>query len=72
MIIVTPYLVKPMDPIEETAHADRQAPPASAVDYFLGNVEENKAREKRARLPSRADCARRRRPPDISSILPKE
>jgi pilus assembly protein CpaC len=42
VIIVTPYLVKPMDPSKKPRDPIGQAPPASAVDYFLGNVEENK------------------------------
>ena len=56
VIIVTPYLVKPMDPSKKALTPIDQAPPASAADYFLGNVEENK-RGKTPRVAFAADAA---------------
>ena len=43
VIIVTPYLVKPIDPSKKVATPADSTKPASAADYFLGNVEEVKA-----------------------------
>jgi pilus assembly protein CpaC len=42
VIIVTPYLVKPMDPSKKPLTPADGTLPASNVDYFLGNVEEVK------------------------------
>lgn len=42
VIIVTPYLVKPIDPSKKVATPTDGTVPASNVDYFLGNVEEVK------------------------------
>jgi pilus assembly protein CpaC len=43
-MIVTPYLVKPMDPTKKVRTPADQTYPASTVDYFLGNQDETKAR----------------------------
>jgi pilus assembly protein CpaC len=40
VIIVTPYLVKPMDPSKKPQVPTDETLPASNVDYFLGNREE--------------------------------
>jgi len=40
VIIVTPYLVKPIDPSKKVATPADGSVPASNVDYFLGNIEE--------------------------------
>jgi pilus assembly protein CpaC len=40
VIIITPYLVKPMDPSKRPATPFDGSTPPSNVDYFLGNVEE--------------------------------
>lgn len=45
VIIVTPYLVKPIDPSKKPATPADATMPASNVDYFLGNTEEVKASE---------------------------
>ena len=42
VIIVTPYLVKPIDPSKKPMTAADETLPASNVDYFLGNKEEIK------------------------------
>lgn len=42
VIIVTPYLVKPIDPSKKTVTPLDGAPPHSVADYFLGNVDEMK------------------------------
>jgi pilus assembly protein CpaC len=42
IIIVTPYLVKPIDPSKKVATPLDGSKPASNVDYFLGNVDEVK------------------------------
>ena len=42
VIIVTPYLVKPIDPTKKPGMPTDATIPASPVDYFLGNVEEVK------------------------------
>ena len=42
VIIVTPYLVKPIDPSKKVATPSDQTTPASNVDFFLGNIEEVK------------------------------
>lgn len=42
VIIVTPYLVKPMDPTKKPALPTDGTQAASNVDYFLGGVEEPK------------------------------
>jgi pilus assembly protein CpaC len=42
VIIVTPYLVKPIDPSKKPLTAADATLPASNVDYFLGNTEEVK------------------------------
>jgi pilus assembly protein CpaC len=44
VMIVTPYLVKPMDPTKRPRTPADATYPASTVDYFLGNVEETKAK----------------------------
>ncbi|TPM37257.1 type II and III secretion system protein family protein [Mesorhizobium sp. B2-3-4] len=43
VIIVTPYLVKPVDPSKKMAEPTDGTKPASNVDYFLNNTEEVKA-----------------------------
>lgn len=43
VIIVTPYLVKPVDPSKKLAEPTDGTQPASNVDYFLNNTEEVKA-----------------------------
>lgn len=43
VIIVTPYLVKPVDPSKKMAEPTDGTRPASNVDYFLNNTEEVKA-----------------------------
>ncbi|MEI9416565.1 type II and III secretion system protein family protein [Mesorhizobium sp. Cs1321R2N1] len=43
VIIVTPYLVKPVDPSKKMAVPTDGTQPASNVDYFLNNTEEVKA-----------------------------
>ena len=43
VIIVTPYLVKPMDPTKKPATPTDGTLAASNVDYFLGNAEEVRA-----------------------------
>lgn len=40
VIIVTPYLVKPIDPSKKPIAATDKTAPASPVDYFLGDQEE--------------------------------
>jgi len=40
VIIVTPYLVKPIDPSKRVASPLDGSRPASNVDYFLGNADE--------------------------------
>ncbi len=40
VIIVTPYLVKPVDPSKKQQVPTDETLPASNVDYFLGNKEE--------------------------------
>ncbi|MBL8578609.1 MAG: type II and III secretion system protein family protein [Mesorhizobium sp.] len=40
VIIITPYLVKPIDPSKKVREPTDGTAPASAVDYFLGNKEE--------------------------------
>jgi pilus assembly protein CpaC len=42
VIIVTPYLVKPIDPSQKVASPADETRPASQVDYFLGGVDEVK------------------------------
>jgi pilus assembly protein CpaC len=42
VIIVTPYLVKPIDPSKRVASPLDGSRPASNVDYFLGNADEVK------------------------------
>ncbi|MER9327375.1 type II and III secretion system protein family protein [Mesorhizobium sp. M0488] len=42
VIIVTPYLVKPVDPSKKLAEPTDGTQPASNVDYFLNNTEEVK------------------------------
>jgi len=42
IIIVTPYLVKPIDPSKKVLTPLDGSKPASNVDYFLGNVDEVK------------------------------
>jgi pilus assembly protein CpaC len=42
IIIVTPYLVKPIDPSKKVVTPLDGSKPASNVDYFLGNVDEVK------------------------------
>jgi pilus assembly protein CpaC len=44
VMIVTPYLVKPMDPTKKPRTPADATYPASTADYFLGNVDETKAR----------------------------
>ncbi|MDW6022733.1 type II and III secretion system protein family protein [Mesorhizobium sp. BAC0120] len=44
VIIITPYLVKPMDPTKKPRTPADGTYPASAADYFLGGVEETRAR----------------------------
>jgi pilus assembly protein CpaC len=44
VMIVTPYLVKPMDPTKRPRTPADGSYPASTADYFLGNVDETKAR----------------------------
>ncbi|UVK36682.1 type II and III secretion system protein family protein [Mesorhizobium sp. AR10] len=43
VIIVTPYLVKPVDPSKKLVEPTDGTQPASNVDYFLNNTEEVKA-----------------------------
>ena len=43
VIIVTPYLVKPIDPSKKLVEPTDGTQPASNADYFLGNTEEVKA-----------------------------
>ena len=43
VIIVTPFLVKPMDPTKKPQTPLEATNPASTADYFLGDVEETKA-----------------------------
>jgi pilus assembly protein CpaC len=43
VILVTPYLVKPVDPSKKMAVPTDGSQPASNVDYFLNNTEEVKA-----------------------------
>ncbi|MER8433024.1 type II and III secretion system protein family protein [Mesorhizobium caraganae] len=43
VIIVTPYLVKPVDPSKKLLEPTDGTQPASNVDYFLNNTEEVKA-----------------------------
>lgn len=43
VIIVTPYLVKPVDPSKKLAEPTDGTQPASNADYFLNNTEEVKA-----------------------------
>ena len=43
VIIVTPYLVKPVDPSKKMVEPTDGTQPASNVDYFLNNTEEVKA-----------------------------
>jgi pilus assembly protein CpaC len=43
VIIITPYLVKPMDPTKKPRTPADATFPASAAEYFLGGVEETKA-----------------------------
>ncbi|MBX3580970.1 MAG: type II and III secretion system protein family protein [Rhizobiaceae bacterium] len=40
VIIITPYLVKPIDPSKKMREPTDATVPVSAVDYFLGNAEE--------------------------------
>ncbi len=42
VIIVTPYLVKPIDPSKKPGVPTDETAPVSAVEYFLGNKEEVK------------------------------
>ncbi len=42
VIIVTPYLVKPIDPSKQPRLPTDESVPASNVDFFLGNTEEVK------------------------------
>jgi pilus assembly protein CpaC len=42
IIIVTPYLVKPIDPSKKVLTPLDGSKPASNADYFLGNVDEVK------------------------------
>ena len=42
VIIVTPYLVKPMDPSKKPRVPTDETVPASNIDFFLGNTEEIK------------------------------
>ena len=42
VIIVTPYLVKPIDPSKKPLTPLDKTQSASTADYFLGNVEEIK------------------------------
>ena len=57
VIIVTPYLVKPIDPSKKPRVPTDATLPASPVDYFLGNTEEIKVSD----AGRAADQARRRR-----------
>ena len=43
VIIVTPYLVKPVDPSKKLVEPTDGTQPASNVDYFLNNTDEVKA-----------------------------
>ncbi|MER9209906.1 MULTISPECIES: type II and III secretion system protein family protein [unclassified Mesorhizobium] len=45
VIIVTPYLVKPVDPSKKLLEPTDGTQPASNVDYFLNNTEEVKSSE---------------------------
>ena len=42
VIIITPFLVKPMDPTKKPLTPLDKTQSASTADYFLGNVEESK------------------------------
>ena len=46
VMIVTPYLVKPMDPTKKPRTPADATYPASTADYFLGNQDETKANGK--------------------------
>lgn len=48
VIIVTPYLVKPIDPTKKVATPADQTSPANDADYFLANQEEVKLAGNRA------------------------
>ncbi len=48
VIIVTPYLVKPIDPTKKVATPADQTAPANDADYFLANQEEVKLAGNRA------------------------
>ena len=45
VIIVTPHLVKPVDPSKKMATPADDEPPMSSADYFLGNVDTMKTSE---------------------------
>ncbi|APH72279.1 secretin [Aquibium oceanicum] len=45
VIIITPYLVQPIDPSRKPVTPIDQVPPASSVDYFLGNQDEGRVAE---------------------------
>ena len=54
VIIVTPFLVKPMDPTKKPLTPLDKTQSASTADYFLGDVEETQARNhRRGRLRRR-------------------
>lgn len=48
VIIITPYLVKPIDPSKKMATPFDQTAPANNADFFLGNVDEVKLAGARA------------------------
>ena len=50
VMIVTPYLVKPVDPSKKMATPMDGTASANNVDYFLGNIEEPRTAEARARV----------------------
>ncbi len=45
VIIITPYLVKPIDPSKKPVVPTDRTAPASSVDYFLGNQDEARVAE---------------------------
>lgn len=57
VMIVTPHLVKPMDPTKKAVTPADQSAPANDADFFLGNVEEVKVSD-----ADRAMSASRRGP----------
>ena len=57
VIIITPFLVKPMDPTKKPLTPLDRTQSASTADYFLGDVEETKPGHDRRASPSPARCS---------------